>query len=378
MYNSSRPKFQPDYQYYDMCVTNRETTLAQFNTPLRFSDIRSQPLIYDASEYYLSVVRFSLDSFSLPLFECAIQPNQGDRDLSIYSVTLEWTDGVSIINTQPEYIQWSPVNQDVPVPPAPNANSNGYQTDSPYYYSYNFEHMIRLINNAIVLCMDKLKALVGASIDSVENPFLHWNIQNQSATLYTPLEFDQKQATHIKLYINRSMYTLFNTFPVIQLSHNISRNRHYLIVVRDEKVNIKQSEGVGIEPYLVTEQERSCVANWNIITSIMFTSPNLPVVQNDLSPPLILENNSPVQLGTNNSPNQPIISDFQVEEPYSPHLLYYPSGEYRRISMYQSEIREVQVNIYWRDRLGRIKAMYLDPGATASLKIMFERRNKNV
>jgi hypothetical protein len=234
MYRSGSVIEGPDYLYYDLTVTNRSTSNSFNNNHLVFKDSRQSVLIQNPEDYLLSVVRFQLDTTSLPVHRFEVVPNQNNPNFGIYSVTMEYfTDAVTSIVGQPEELLWTAVNLDIPVPLAPSLTPSGYQVDSPYYYSYSFEHIIRLTNDALLRALDKLKALVyTGAIDDVDEPYLAWNTDRQSASLFCfKGAFNQKVYPHIKIYFNRPLYFLFNSFPVIELSHDISKNRNYLLVV---------------------------------------------------------------------------------------------------------------------------------------------------
>ena len=67
----------PDMVYYDIVSTNFQTTTTE-EPFLRFNEMRTNPIINNTGEYYLSIVRFCLDTYNLPNIICEIQPNQPD------------------------------------------------------------------------------------------------------------------------------------------------------------------------------------------------------------------------------------------------------------------------------------------------------------
>ena len=139
------------------------------------------------------------------------------------------------------------------------------QTDSEYYYSYSYEHMIRLINTALSEAMIKLKLLVGSAIDTVDPPYLVWNVDWGSASLYAFADnFNQNNFPQIKIYFNRPLYFLFSSMHFIKMSHSISKNRNYLIVVYPYF-----TENIGIDTYIRVDQEYTVVACWSPISSIV-------------------------------------------------------------------------------------------------------------
>ena len=65
-------------------------------------------------------------------------PNQGDPNLTTSTITLEFDDGAGNIYTVLKNVIWIPEIKIIATPQPPNATGNGFQTNSPYYYSYSF------------------------------------------------------------------------------------------------------------------------------------------------------------------------------------------------------------------------------------------------
>ena len=157
----------PDKVYYDITVSN----LATINTPppqLYFNETRNNPFVYDPESYYLSIVRFSLDTQTLPIFVPEIQPDQPDRDLTIYSVSLTWTNPASPFQTFTEqtFIEFIPQNKIATIPAPPSQTNTKLQNGQTAYYDiYNYQYWIYLINNAWQTCFNDLNTqVVGAGL----------------------------------------------------------------------------------------------------------------------------------------------------------------------------------------------------------------------
>ena len=70
-------------------------------------------------------------------------------------------------------------------------------------------------------------------LDTAEALFLIWSADRESATLYTESDyFDQQLDKYVKIYFNRPMYNLFNSFPVINMSHNATKKRNNMDVIK--------------------------------------------------------------------------------------------------------------------------------------------------
>ena len=112
-----------DKIYYDVVVTNFET-ISKVPPPLYFIETRNIPFVLDPESYYLSIVRFSLDTPTLPVLQPEIQPNQANVNLTTYSITLSWTNPLAPFQTfdQQEYIIFQPQDLAAQVPSPPSLN----------------------------------------------------------------------------------------------------------------------------------------------------------------------------------------------------------------------------------------------------------------
>ena len=73
----------PSKVYYDIQIANyASTTTAPPN--VIFNEVREGPLIADASLYEMSIVRFQLDTLSIPCFTAEIQLSQPNPNLCVY------------------------------------------------------------------------------------------------------------------------------------------------------------------------------------------------------------------------------------------------------------------------------------------------------
>ena len=85
----------PCHVYYDMNIINNDQIGDKPPPNLVFNDIRSNPILADPSQYFCSVVRFTIQTGnSLPLWIPQIQLGNhlDDADLTVYSFTLTYDD----------------------------------------------------------------------------------------------------------------------------------------------------------------------------------------------------------------------------------------------------------------------------------------------
>ncbi len=126
----------------------------------------------------------------------------------------------------------------------------------------------------------------------------------------------------------------------------------------------------------------SSIALWNPVSSIVFASSLLPIVPTQTSAPKNLGGNNLVS-GGNNSNLLPTLSDFSIavdaNNQYRPMVEYNPGAEYRLIDMNSTmNLNRIDIIVYWKDRHGTLHPFNLQPGCSASVKLMFRRKDFNV
>jgi hypothetical protein len=330
----------------------------------------------------MSIVRFQIDTFNLPSLIFQVENNQADRDLGIYTLTLEYDDGVGgITTTNPEPVMWIPQTSNAPLPNPPSLTGTGFQEFSDYYFCHDFQYMIDLINTAFDNAMTALIAAVAPVLNTVEPPFLAWN-KDKTATLYArESHFDSDAAAKVKIYFNRPLYSLFNSFPAWKFTPPVTEKKYYEIQVKrylGEKV-ITLPE-FGIDKLIRVEQEFSTISQWTPVSSVMFTTSTIPIIPNQLSNPVIYLDGGPIQLNQTYKNFSNIISDISTDEcVYKPELLFVPSAEYRRIDLQNDQpLTQIDIQVFWKDKLGFIRPFTLPPNASCSMKILFEKKTKTV
>ena len=379
-------KSKADKIYYDVAVSNLQNTniAPQIFT---YQDTRTTPFISIPEEYTMSIIRFTMGSSSLPVFIPQIQPNQGNRDLTIYSVTLAYQ-GIEVQT----FIDWNPQDTGAPIPPAPNQTTNGRQFNQEGYYNcYSYTWFIERIYNAFQICFFNLDLAViaaGLALPSLYAPVINWDPTTNSASLYADYAGYENNPSapvpQIAVFMNAPLFSLFNSFPATYLGYNVTNGKNYKIPFVDiGGTNIitlippLQYPPAPIVSYkaILWTQEQSTTASWSPILSVVFTSNTLPIEANQVSTPVIFSNNQNVALGGNNSDFANIITDIVSEDGnYRPNLVYNPSAEYRRISLKGNRpLYSVDLNIFYKITTGELIPIKLFSGESVTMKILFER-----
>jgi len=380
----------PDMIYYDIVSTNFQST-SQPEPFLRFNETRTNPIIPNAGDYYLSIVRFSLDTYNLPNLVCEIQPNQGNKDLSIYSVTLEYDNGLGVITPSNQvFINWIPQNRNATIPIPPNQTANGFQEFTEYYYCYQFQYFLALINSAFQTALTSLIANTGGGASPIalaNQPIITWDVTSSKSILQAETQFyENSNPAKIRIYFNPPLFSLFNSFVALYNGLvGVTLGRNYQLVIEDfTGVNtiLLPTNALPANQRVYTQifQEFSTIDTWSPVSSIVFTSNTMPIISNQLSAPLLFNNGqSSSGLGNNANFAQIITDMITNQQVFKPNILYSPSAEYRRIDMTGNlPLSNIDINVYWKTKFGVLIPFTLASGSSATIKFLFERKDRMV
>jgi hypothetical protein len=371
----------PEKLYYDIQLTNLENNgLAP--PILNFIETRNVPFLYDADQYYMSIIRFSLDTPNLPVFIPTIELNQPDINLTIYKVSLQWVNPVNPLQvfTSTSPVIFIPQSKVASLPPPPSVNGIQYNGGN-YYNIYNYQYFIYLINEAFITCFNQLNASVigaGLVLPTDYYPVLSWDTSNNTAIVNCDvLGYSTVASNYIKIFFNTALAQLFSSFPVIINSGTGDLNAQ-IITNSFSNSNIIQYPPYNPEyDAIQVFQECSTIALWTPITSIVFTSTTLPIVSNQVSTPIVFNGQSQFGGNGNNSLVNQLITDFISDDGiYRPNLVYQPSAQYKWIQlMGKRPLSTFDLQVYWKDRLGQLNPFYLSSGSTATIKILFSKKD---
>ena len=352
--------------YYDIQISNYVST----STPppqLRFQETRTIPFLRNPQDYTMAIVRFQLDTPSLPVFIPEMAVNQSDPNLTIYSITLEYENVIC-----QEFLEFYPQDMSIPPPPPPNPladNSSGY------YNVYSYQHLINMVNVTFSRVFANLTALV-ADMPTIYAPFLSWDIVNNIAILNADSNgFGNGEIT---IYFNNALYNLFSSFYATYQGYNVPSGMNKALVVSNNQsgsntIQLPIDSDPSTPTYTAIQmtQEYSTISLWNPLSSIVFTSNSLPIISTNLGAPLLFYDSS-LNIGTSSGANySQIITDMVALDTYKPSIVfepYYP----REIDMIGGgELKTIDINCFYKTKLGALQPFVLNSGCSASIKICF-------
>ena len=391
--------YDPYHVYMDLDVMNNDYN-ATSRPQLRFEETRNTPFLPgDSADYFCSIVRFNIQTGNtLPVFIPRIQTGQSDINKTIYQVGFEYTQGTTQRWNFADVIY---VPEDLTAP-TPSPPTNSQDLSSSYYFNYNYQHFIYLVNNAIQTAWN---IIAPPSSNTVVCPWVDFDPDTNRLFLSAPSKLfnDDLYTTtepRMKLLFNDRMYELFASLPfrlfedypaahfnfpkVVYVIRFVNRyNNKYTLKVDDPTSTITPKATISVD-VLQAHQEMTSIALWNPVASIVFASSLLPIIPTQTSAPKDIGNQSNnLTSGGNNSNLLPILSDFSIavdsNNQYRPMVEYNPGAEYRLIDMNSTtNLNRLDIIVYWKDRFGGLHPFQLQPGCAASVKLMFRRKDFSV
>ena len=219
----------PAQVYYNLDVANEQ--IGDLGVPpakLQFTEVRSSNLLDVPSDYFMSIVRFSLDTAgSLPIFLPSIDTQQANGpnfpNKTNYLITLGFQNasvnaGLSVIANAPVY--YIPHRSNVGViqnqrlkPPPFTGQMTLEQATSEYYWVQSWGQWIAMLNAALAECYKSLYDAVnlttgGATFlaanlefDVNNPPFFRWDDATCKASFVCPYKLFNQGGTAAGTYV---------------------------------------------------------------------------------------------------------------------------------------------------------------------------------
>jgi hypothetical protein len=385
----------PVHIYLDLDITNNDYSGTNPPRQVVFNEIRNNPYVVSPNKYFFSVVRFELQTPTLPVFIPIISPdpvNPLNPNHTPYEFAISFRGSI-----QTGRVEYVPQNSGTPTPPPPTKTG---QPIDPYYYCYTYQQFLNSINNAIGIAWATINATTG---QSQTPPPIFWydetssRIKLSALALYSgttagPLwntgQGVNPPANTASLWFNEPLYNLLSGFNFVDYGrppkNPSSEPYQYRLKIYQQFENLKTNPLAvnNAQYYLIMTSEQIDIAVWNPIKALVFTSGLIPLLPTLTSQPKSLETSGSFSSYGNNSNLATQMTDFEVPfsatNTYKQTVNYQPSGEYRLIDI-QSDlpINSVQVSVFWKNLDGLLIPFYLDGGQSGNIKIMFRRKDFN-
>jgi hypothetical protein len=356
------------------------------NIPLEYNVTKNTPLLDDASQYYATVVKFDIPLLLVPLTIFPVQPNQADPNLSTLQIGIRYN-GVNYL----QYLEYQTLNNfTTPIQNQPTQNIN------PYYYIYSYDHMIAMINTALLTAYTASGIL--ALLPTVTPPYYSYDANTKLIKLIVPNAFVSQSGSLVgipQIIVNYSLlqyldgwtYKDISVLPpfslfAVQLSGIATSVPNPLgmspiaTLFQASTLNGQSlSTGSATPDYYTISQDYSTVQLWSSLRKLLFVTNTIPI-----SFEYVPSNNN---VSNNDGLNAsiPIITDFtpMIEDPKDIRSIayYQPGGwgNYRLIDMISSKtLNSIDIKVYWQDIANNLHPLSIPAYSQANIKLGFIRK----
>ena len=336
--------------YYDV-LYNNTLTIPQ---KAYFYEARTQNLLDVGCYYHLSVVRFTIPTFSIPLFLYKTVNNDGvTPNNSYYSFTFIFG-GISYTSFL-TYQKW---------------------TTSPLPGIYCYQNWIDTCNIALRNGHEYM-TIHAVSYPASCPPYFIYNASTQVISLIADKTYfcNTLPTTGIQLYSNFVLHKFYESIAHIEISTNSPIGADALFVIESTGNNDTVTNypvWLGTYPSVSAYQmdaQYQVLQNWSSLKSIVFTSMNLCTRQESVQNPYTINTNSQISIITDFEPERSELASNRSWEQYSAKI-------YRFIDIITtSAIKEIDISVYWSSLDGLLYPIYINPGEYFSMKILFKRKD---
>lgn len=342
----NRVENRDDHVWLDVDISYDENQLFLQNSTLaKYRSTKTESIVNNPSLYHLIIDRFEIPGYFIPSY-IHLPNNPG-------TITLSYN-GFS-------------VNQDLIY----NVRSTDLTpSDAGYYYIYDFQEWIDMLNTAFESAFTNLGALVALPAGS-EAPYLVWDSETQRFKFYAQEDnYDYTDATPIQVFLNQRIYLQLPFFPYIRSSMN-----SWQLLFSNYKNNIVS---IGGDPWIELIQQANGASYWNTVKSIVFTSNTIPVKNTYTTVNNSLQNNQ-----NSSASSLAILTDFILDAnnplDQRTHLNYNGMNDYRRLDLYgTSPLRQIDVNVYWVDYQNNLNPIRIPVNERVNIKMLFVKKTSNV
>lgn len=362
-FNDSEDK-EADNIYYNIRITNTGQT--GFSTLGSYDVTKNDPIVKKCSDFYLSVVDFSLNVSNIPIFIAQVQYNPlsvTDVNYTVYFVSItvggiEYAQNVSYV----PHTNFTP-----PPPPQPTTPMNGrpFTTDR-YYYIYSYSSFLEMINNALAAAYIAAGNPGGAGAPYFEFTQSEYGL----ISLIVPNAFIAAGAT---IEFNSELLQYLEGFETTYI-FPLQKFR-FVFYQRGNICNVNGAEvGIVGGTSWIYKQQFYCLQLWNTMRKIYFATSSIPI-NSEYKTTNVRNTDTPNSVTT----LSPIILDYIPKFDIlnsSRTIIFYNSCEYRLVdTLSDSPLYHIQVSVFWQDVYGNSFPLYIGINDEITIKLAFFKKS---
>jgi hypothetical protein len=362
--------------------------------PADYTVTKTEPILDRCSDYYCSIIRFTIPLDETPLLICPIVANQ---IALLGSSNPNLTPLIFGIQNGPDALPASYFSANVLFTPdnnfPPPIQNQPLQVITPYYYIFQYQIIVDMFNNtlATVYANSGLAALNPGYLP----PYFEFNPTTSLFSLIVPSFMTSAfPFPSIKIFFNEAVasflfsFNIFGVFPR-EAFHQFGFDYYFILTQANSfqfyppGVTVPATTVPPALPatsfYYKYTQEYSVLEYWTSLKKILIFSNAIPIknefapATNNMVPPQNID-----QAGINVS--YPILTDFVPNVTFiageSRSIAYYvPTTQYRLIDMISTgSLQKIDVKIFWEDRDGNLYPLEISLFQQANFKIGFFKK----
>jgi hypothetical protein len=349
----------PDNIYYNVSMVNNSIT---FGNLANYTSNKTIPLLDNADDYYMSIVSFSIPLNYLPLMVCPIQTTLnntlntplviGIRD---FNANITYAQNLIYIPTLTEF-------------PAPVQNGSSTPIITPYYYIYNYETIINMMNSALTASYNIFKLANPGSPHLC--PFFIYDATTTLVSLIADISWVNSLQS---IVCNIAMYNFLDSMPFKTYAPTIpNETTDVVLQIYNTGNNGYPTNTFPVNPaYVRMSMNYSTMFLWSSLKKLLITTNSLPI---NFEQAPVFNNLNPDQYNST-----PILADFTPsisQAGDSREIAYYFATYYRLIDLKSSgPLNKINIQIYWQDTYNNIYPLYIPIFQEATIKFVFTKKD---
>ena len=361
----------PDTIYYNAQLICQKNAQTDPDIPCIYTESRTDTLLSNAMDYKFSIIRFTLDSVNIPVF---IPKVQGGINQTLYQVQvkLALNLGGTITNyTSSQPLQYVCRNKYASQVPSVTG------ADSPYYYMFDLQDFCDMFNTTMKsIFLDLTNAILPTVLQTKPPKMTYQN--NLFSIWYDSTGWGGVDSTgsgaHIESFtmqFNDDLRLLLRNFNMNYALDQYGYN--WNLIVSNKLVN-NQTIG-GTLYYVETQSYETTSTIFCPVSSIVFISNAMGVRSEYLGSTQVLSQQTNPKQSSNNIENS--IADISLPLDNSNDYnscIAYQASIFRYSDIFTENIRDIDIKIYWKSKMGVMYPVMLSDGCGMNLKMMFERK----
>lgn len=358
--------------YHQISISNRWVNDAVYTgKDIVYNEALPLPLLEDCGEWEMGIDRFDIDSTYVPLYYWPVVPNDahhGNTDWTMSNLIFTLEYGAFSFSQHVHLIQR---NFAEPVPTVPLVG-NPWPI-SPHYFIYYIDHLVEMFNAALAAAFVGLGLLVVLPGGSTA-PYIIYNNSTRTFSFVCQHAFYRDDLpAPIRVWMNNSLDSIFTNWYVQMYPNDPVTHMEQRLVIANLAENIVVIGGAN---YLKIDQP---YPNLYALCSFRY----IEIRSNTIA--VVKESRNDLDLYTNTQADLQkhsvgILTDFEVilsdvTAVRSSSWVYISKGKPNWITLTAApDLSHIDLQVFLKDAEGRYAPLKLEPGKSATIKLVWRRR----